>query len=244
MKLKITTFLLIFTISLSISAQTEKKYLPTSNELAFPREITQKCFGIKKSQGSITQITQTYGHFNINKSYINKQICIGDKKYEKGIGVHATSIILINLPKPANRFCAEVGLDNNSQTNGHALYKVIFSLESNGKVIWESTPLAVDIPLNGVTEFMMKVRSAGPRENLCHADWANASVVYENNEKVYLDQYLDKISILNELPLSFTFDGAWVEYYKDGNPQGCRYRPWESAINIEAIIEYALSKKQ
>jgi len=38
--------------------------------------------------------------------------------------------------------------------------------------------------------------------------------------------------------------GAWVEYYKDGNPKGCRYRPWESAINIEAIIEYALSKKQ
>lgn len=38
--------------------------------------------------------------------------------------------------------------------------------------------------------------------------------------------------------------GAWVEYYNDGKPMGCRYRPWESGINIEAIIKYALSKKQ
>ena len=37
--------------------------------------------------------------------------------------------------------------------------------------------------------------------------------------------------------------GAWVEYYQDGKPMGCRYRPWESAINIEAIIEYALNKE-
>ena len=31
---------------------------------------------------------------------------------------------------------------------------------------------------------------------------------------------------------------AWVEYYKDGAPMGCRCRPWESAINVAAILEY------
>jgi hypothetical protein len=30
-----------------------------------------------------------------------------------------------------------------------------------------------------------------------------------------------------------------VEYYKDGVPSGTLCRPWESAINIEAAIEYA-----
>lgn len=35
--------------------------------------------------------------------------------------------------------------------------------------------------------------------------------------------------------------GAWVEYYENGMPQGTRYRPWESAINIEALIQYSLS---
>ncbi len=33
--------------------------------------------------------------------------------------------------------------------------------------------------------------------------------------------------------------GAWSEYYLNGNPQGTRCRPWESAINLEALIRYA-----
>ena len=32
--------------------------------------------------------------------------------------------------------------------------------------------------------------------------------------------------------------GAWVEYYDNDKPYNCRTRPWESAMNIEAVIEY------
>jgi len=34
--------------------------------------------------------------------------------------------------------------------------------------------------------------------------------------------------------------GAWVEYYDNGKPVGCRYRPWESAINIEAAVKFMI----
>ena len=33
--------------------------------------------------------------------------------------------------------------------------------------------------------------------------------------------------------------GAWSEYYVADQPAGTRYRPWESGINIDALIEYA-----
>ena len=33
--------------------------------------------------------------------------------------------------------------------------------------------------------------------------------------------------------------GTWAEYYLDGSPQGTRCRPWESAINIAALLHYA-----
>jgi hypothetical protein len=33
--------------------------------------------------------------------------------------------------------------------------------------------------------------------------------------------------------------GAWVEYYADHQPRGTRCRPWESGINIEALLHYA-----
>jgi hypothetical protein len=37
--------------------------------------------------------------------------------------------------------------------------------------------------------------------------------------------------------------GAWVEYYRNHRPQGTRYRPWESAINLEALLHYALDNR-
>ena len=38
--------------------------------------------------------------------------------------------------------------------------------------------------------------------------------------------------------------GAWVEYYRDHRPWGTRYRPWESAVNLEALLHYGLNRKK
>jgi hypothetical protein len=35
--------------------------------------------------------------------------------------------------------------------------------------------------------------------------------------------------------------GAWAEYYRGNQPLGTRCRPWESAINLEAVLEWALT---
>ena len=32
--------------------------------------------------------------------------------------------------------------------------------------------------------------------------------------------------------------GAWSEYYVKGKPYNTRYRPWESGINLEALLCY------
>ncbi len=36
--------------------------------------------------------------------------------------------------------------------------------------------------------------------------------------------------------------GTWSEYYQNDVPTGCRYRPWESGINMEAAINYVTKK--
>jgi hypothetical protein len=33
--------------------------------------------------------------------------------------------------------------------------------------------------------------------------------------------------------------GAWAEYYRHGQPVGTRCRPWESAVNLEAVLKWA-----
>ncbi|MDB5024932.1 MAG: hypothetical protein JWP78_2687 [Mucilaginibacter sp.] len=48
------------------------------------------------------------------------------------------------------------------------------------------------------------------------------------------DIYINMLDVLDKT-------GAWVEYYQNNMPKGTRYRPWESAINIEAAIDYALN---
>jgi len=44
--------------------------------------------------------------------------------------------------------------------------------------------------------------------------------------------YMKTLDIVDEI-------GAWSEYYIGDTPSGTRCRPWESAINLEALIEYA-----
>jgi len=49
--------------------------------------------------------------------------------------------------------------------------------------------------------------------------------------------YRKTLSIVDET-------GAWSEYYLDNIPSGTRCRPWESSINLEALIKYASNRKQ
>jgi hypothetical protein len=51
------------------------------------------------------------------------------------------------------------------------------------------------------------------------------------------DLYRETLSIVDET-------GAWSEYYLDGIPSGTRCRPWESAINLEALIHFALNRSK
>jgi len=208
----------------------EKPYLPNQNELAFPKEAVQNCFGIKRTAANIIQVEQSHGHINFAKSYINQPMHMGERTFAHGIGVHANSNVLVQLPKPGVRFKAVVGLNQSYQTKGFAQYKVIFSVESRGRILWQSVPLGiddqsvpVDVPLNGATELNLKVKSAAVRVHLCHADWGDAQVEYKKKEKAWLEEYAAKAAIFNSTPFSFAmgressrdFLSTWTFTYTD-----------------------------
>jgi len=50
-------------------------------------------------------------------------------------------------------------------------------------------------------------------------------------------------NIYEHMMLVVDATGAWVEYYENNKPMGTRCRPWESGINLEAAIYYALGEK-
>lgn len=65
------------------------------------------------------------------------------------------------------------------------------------------------------------------------------SLGYDYGLFLYNMVYLDHP--LKERALTYMLDridsaGSWVEYYDRNKPYNCRYRPWESAINTDAMI--------
>jgi hypothetical protein len=59
-----------------------------------------------------------------------------------------------------------------------------------------------------------------------------------------LETGIENSEIIYRKTLSVTDSaGVWSEYYYDHKPRGTRYRPWESAINLEALLKFAYEFK-
>ncbi|MFA6128131.1 MAG: NPCBM/NEW2 domain-containing protein [Bacteroidales bacterium] len=121
---------------------------------------------------------QGWGKARIDKSVTGKELSIAGKKYEFGVGTHASSTIRVLLNRKPVRFQAEVGVDDQAiNTPG----SIQFKIEGDGKILWESTvmkpgtpAIPVDIQLTKVKELLLMVTDAGDGIDYDHADWALA----------------------------------------------------------------------
>ena len=70
----------------------------------------------KKGELKLTEVKwkslEGFGGGKINRNYGGQPIRVGGKKYENGIGVHAPTVIVYDLPEGYERFKATGGLDN------------------------------------------------------------------------------------------------------------------------------------
>src|SRR4030042_2081914 len=111
---------------------------------------------------------------------------LGDKTYTNGLGFNSTKHLLVVLGKPAERFIADVGLENNDDTQrgaaaGHG--SVTFHILVNGNEVFTSPVLRlkdeaypVDVPLKGAAEGEIRVKDAGDGRSWDAAPWADAVV--------------------------------------------------------------------
>jgi len=101
---------------------------------------------------------------------------IGDQIYERGLGVHAPSLLRFRLAGACTRFSAEIGVDDEVGDQG----SVVFQVWSDGEKLFDSgtltgtsAPLAVDVSLEGRQDLRLFVGSNGDMSH-DHADWAEA----------------------------------------------------------------------
>jgi len=101
---------------------------------------------------------------------------IGDQVYERGLGVHAPSLLRFRLGGHCRRFSAQIGVDAETETKG----SVVFQVWSDGEKLFDSgtltgtnPPTPVDVPLDGRQDLRLFVGSNGDMGH-DHADWADA----------------------------------------------------------------------
>ncbi|HUT33425.1 MAG TPA: alpha-galactosidase [Planctomycetota bacterium] len=159
---------------------------------------------------------QDHGEFQFRQSVLKTPLQIGQKKYQHGLGTHSVSEIVVRLPQPAKRFEAEAGIDNNYDTKAEK-GSVVFAVEAGGKEVFRSDvwrgsdgPLPVRVDLNGASEFTLRVGDAGDGPGWDQSDWAEAFVMLENGDKVWLDEMKltgKAAGLSTAVPFSFVYGG-------------------------------------
>ena len=150
-------------------------------------------------------------------SRYNKPLKIIDKEFTRGIAAHATSKIVVQLPSPGKKFLAQIGLDNNAQTQA-GQGSVVFSVAVAGHNVFRSDVFKVNMPakpvevdLQGATEFTLDVGDAGDGIGWDQADWADAQVELADGKTLWLGDLPildDQLGLFSaDPPFSFTYNG-------------------------------------
>ncbi|GAB3413020.1 hypothetical protein GCM10027569_31570 [Flindersiella endophytica] len=100
-------------------------------------------------------------------------------RYDKGLGVHAPSEVVIDLGGRYERFTAEVGVDDSRAASGlgTVTFEVLgdgVSLARTGVLTPRDPAYPIDVALNEVQTLTLRVSDAGDGNNNDHANWADA----------------------------------------------------------------------
>jgi len=167
-----------------------------------------------------------------NKSSGGSPLQLGEKFYQRGIGVAVRSVLRVELVKPAERFHADIGVDRFADS---MFSSIRFVVEAGGKRVFTSEYLkpsagkrSVEVPLNGVTTFDLIAEAAPDSHGLNRADWADARVSLQDGSQLWLDDIADQWNVATDLPFSFMFGGQPVSALLGG---------WKRDVQLEQLDE-------
>lgn len=140
----------------------------------------------------LREMTTGWGVAKADREIVGGPLSIHGKKFDHGVGTHATSKFRVALNGNATRFTAEVGVDDSAGGQG----SVEFIVMGDGKTLWASGVLRggeaakpVDVNLAGIQTLVLRVTDGGDGESNDHADWANAKIEMKEDAPVALPPY-------------------------------------------------------
>ena len=145
----------------------------------------------------LSGIYQEWGLPQAKRSVEGNPIKLKGRTFERGIGTHANSEIIIDLRRSALAFESVVGLDDEKTGEG----SIVFQVWVDGRKIYDSgimrggdEPKEVKVDLRGAGQLMLRVTDAGDDINCDHADWADARLELDpaSRESPRIFKFVDK----------------------------------------------------
>jgi len=169
------------------------------------------------------KMTAGWGRPVSDRSVQKKAISIAGRKFDKGVGTHARSVMYIDLAGGSQRFSAYVGVDD--EVNGN-IGSVEFRIYGDGKLLWTSGVMKAneparkaDVDVSGVQTLVLLVGSAGDGINFDHANWAQAKFTVTGELPRAIDAPAEKAVILTPRPpRTPRINGAKVFGVRPGSP--------------------------
>ncbi len=128
---------------------------------------------------NIHEMSQDWGSPQAKKSVDGHRLKIGSREFERGVGTHANSSMLIELNGAAEVFDASIGIDGEMGGRGSVVFRVV----GDGRTLFESDvlrgraePRVLHVQLERVKRVELIVGDGGDDIDYDHADWADARI--------------------------------------------------------------------
>ena len=171
---------------------------------------------------NLSKMTAGWGKPIANQSIEAKPLTIDGHKYDKGVGSHADSVMYIDLHSQADRFKAQVGLDDETQGKGSIYFRVYGDsrkLFDSGVIHGNESARQIDVNLKNIKTLVLQVTNAGDDIHYDHADWAEALIEYSGTAPMAIDAPVEEKVILTPKPgLGPKINGPKVYGARPGRP--------------------------
>jgi alpha-galactosidase len=152
----------------------------------------------------LSKMTAGWGKPVIDLSIQSKPLTIAGKKFDKGVGTHANSILYVDLRGTTEMFSAAVGVDD--EVAGQPA-SIRFRIFGDGKELWNSGVMkagdaakSVDVNVKGIKMLILLVDSAGDGIAYDHADWADAKFLTSGDNPQAIELPKEEEAILTPIP--------------------------------------------
>ncbi|MBI2302596.1 MAG: NPCBM/NEW2 domain-containing protein [Armatimonadetes bacterium] len=126
------------------------------------------------------EATTGWGTVHRNVSVMGTPMAMAGRVFHRGIGTHANSRIVYDLPAGFDSFAATIGCDQEVWANS-----IVFVVEGDGKKLYRSPllrrdtePVDISLPIRGVKRLTLIVEDGGDGNAADHGNWAEARLLH------------------------------------------------------------------